>query len=90
MVFFLFLSLCTSTSFADHKVIVNLWNYATMRYQLKRTDEHTAKGCNRIIIVTQKVNVDVEQLLKQSKANIVNRNNVTFVQNLAAGTFKQF
>ena len=61
-----------------------------MRYQLKRTDEHTAKGYNRIIIVTQEVNVDVEQLLKQRKANIVNRYNVTFVQSLAAGTFKQF
>ena len=61
-----------------------------MRYQLKRTDEHTTKGYNRIIIVTQEVYVDVEQLLKQRKANIVNRNNVTFVQSLAAGTEKQF
>ena len=61
-----------------------------MRYQLKRTDEHTAKSYNRIIIVTQKVNVDVEQLLKQGRANIVNRYNVTFVQSLAADTFKQF
>ena len=60
-----------------------------MRYQLKRTDEHTAKGYNRIIIVTQEVYVDVEQLLKQRKANIVNRNNVTFVQSLAVGIFKQ-
>ena len=72
MVLLLLLGLGVSTPSGRQKVIVNLRNDATMRCQLQCTDEHAAKGGDRIIVVTQEVNVDVEQLLKQGKAYIVN------------------